>query len=160
MLDRIVRYLHDTRTPFRLASYPSLEELPKAAHHLPSGGVLVEAQVVLVDDRLVLACYPAGGRVDLRALGLELSGIAVEVRAEDLPESLQGMRGSPPPLGELFGLPVVLDEAVSNCAVLVFQPFGESDFLELPFDDFARLEHPRMASFTRAGALCEASAAP
>ena len=32
-------------------------------------------------------------------------------------------------------------------------PFGESDFLEIPYEDFAREEQPRIASFSRKGEL-------
>jgi Ala-tRNA(Pro) deacylase len=156
MLDRIVRYLHDSFIPFRLASYPSMEHLPKAAHPIPKHAMLVESQVLLVDDKLVLACYPANEHLDVAAFGNELGGAAMEATMEDLPESLQHQDGPPPPLGQLYGIPIVIDEAVTRAASIVFQPFGESDFIEIPYDDFARQEQPRVASFTRAGELTAA----
>jgi hypothetical protein len=50
----------------------------------------------------------------------------------------------------------VLDERVQECSVLVFRAFGESDFFEVPYEDYARLVQPRIASFASAGELPEA----
>jgi hypothetical protein len=153
MLDTIVRYLHASLIPFRLASYPSMEHLPRAAHPIPKHGILVDSHLLLVEDKLVIAAYPASERLDLAALANELQSPVVEPTPEDLPEALQHYEGPPPPLGQLFGVSVVLDEMVSRYATLVFQPFGESDFFEIPYDDYARQEQPRIASFVRAGEL-------
>lgn len=58
-----------------------------------------------------------------------------------------------PPFGQLYGVPVVLDERLTGAAVLAFQLFGESDYLEIPYEDYARLEQPRVASFASLGEL-------
>jgi hypothetical protein len=64
-----------------------------------------------------------------------------------------------PPVGRLLGLPVVMDERVPQCSILVFRVFGESDYVELPYEDFALLEQPRIASFAAAGELPASSKA-
>lgn len=156
MLDMIVRYLHEGLIPFRLASYPSMEHLPKAAHPVPPHAILVESQVLHAADKLVLACYPANERIDLRALASELSSPIVEALTDDLPSMLQGTEGPPPPLGQLFGMPVIVEESITHWASIVFQPFGESDYFEVPYEDFARQEQPRVASFARRGELAPA----
>jgi prolyl-tRNA editing enzyme YbaK/EbsC (Cys-tRNA(Pro) deacylase) len=132
MIENIVRYLHAARIPFRLASYPSEERLPKAAHAIPAGGMLVETQILLLDGRSVLACFPAGEAPDLAAVGAALGGLAVVGTTDELPDDLRYAEPPIPPLGQLFGLPLVLDERVSRCSVLVFASFGESDFLRDP----------------------------
>jgi Ala-tRNA(Pro) deacylase len=153
MLDAIVRYLHDSLTPFRLASYPSAEHLPGAAHPLPPHGLLVESQLVLAAGQLIIACYPATETIDLAALGNALGAPVLEPTAQDMPPLLQSLGGHPPALGQLFGFPIVVDEAVTGCAVIVFQAFGKNDYIEIPYEDFSRQERPRVASFTRAGEL-------
>jgi Ala-tRNA(Pro) deacylase len=153
MLDTIVRYLHDSLTPFRLSSYPSPEHVPQAVQPLPKHAVLVETRPVLVADKLALLCFVAGDNVDLNALSNGLDGAVVDVSPDDLPTALQHDEGPPPPLGQLYGLPVIIDERVTEYPALVFQPFGESDYFEVPYDDFARLEQPRVLSFARAGEL-------
>jgi Ala-tRNA(Pro) deacylase len=153
MLDTIVRYLHESLVPFRLSSYPSLEALPRAATPIPKGAVEVDTQLALVGDKLAILCFGAGESIDLSALGYALGAPVVDATVEDRPEALRRFEAAPPPLGQLYGLPVVLDERVTGAGVIVFRPFGESDYLEIPYDDFARQEQPRVASFARKGEL-------
>jgi Ala-tRNA(Pro) deacylase len=153
MLDTIVRYLHESLTPFRLASYPSPEQIPRAAHPIGHHAILVDTQIVIVENKLVLVCFPADELLDIPALSNALSAPVVDALEDDLPSALQGKNGPPPPFGQLFGMPVVIDEGATTRASIVFQPFGESDYFEIPYDDFARLETPRVASFARAGEL-------
>ncbi len=155
MLDLIVRYLHEAMIPFRLSSYPSVEHLPKAVQPLPKHAVMVDSQVVMIGDKLALVCFVASDQADLSALANELEAGVIDATDDDLPEALRGRGGPPPPLGQLFGLPIIVDEKVTSAPCIVFQPFGESDYIELPYDDFARQEQPRVASFGRAGELPE-----
>jgi Ala-tRNA(Pro) deacylase len=153
MIDTIVRYLHGAHVPFRMSSYPSLEDVPVAAHPLPSGGVLVESRVVTVGQRPLLACVRWGERIDYFALGRALGGAAAEGATEELPGEFRYATGPVPPLGQLFGLPVVLDARASHADVLVFRSFAESVYFEIPYADYALLEQPRVASFAGVGDL-------
>jgi hypothetical protein len=155
MLDTIVRYLHGARVPFRLTSYPSDEPFPKAAHPMPPHSMLVDSEIVRVGGRIVLACFPAGEAVDYAAIGASLGGVATSGEPSDLPGELAAVPPPIPPLGQLFGLTLVVDERLTSCSVLVFQAFGGSDFFDIPYDDWARLEAPRIASFASMGELAE-----
>jgi Ala-tRNA(Pro) deacylase len=151
MIETVVRYLHGARVPFRLASYPSEEAEPKAAHALHAGGMLVDTEVVLIDGSPVLTCFPAGKAPELAAVGKALGGKATASTADGLPEKLRYVDSPVPPLGQLFGFPLVLDERVTRCSVLVFRAFGESDYFEIPYEAFARHEQPRVVSFVSGG---------
>ena len=105
------------------------------------------------------ASVAASDRVDSAALSNELAVPVLDVEHDDLPEALKPYEAPPPPLGQLYGFPVVVDENITRYASIVFQPFGESDYVEVPYDDFARQEQPRVASFTRAGELPKAEQA-
>ncbi len=147
MLGTIVDFLHASRVPFRLASYPSPEEEPFAAHALPPGGILVDTRVLRVDGQPVLAVFPADESVDLAAVTSDLGGLAVDAGVAELPRELEHARGTIPPFGQLFGVSVLVDTRVASAAVLVFRAFSKSDFFEIPYDDYARLEQPRLAPF-------------
>jgi prolyl-tRNA editing enzyme YbaK/EbsC (Cys-tRNA(Pro) deacylase) len=154
MLDTIVRYLRESLVPFRLASYPSPEREPRPVHPLPPHSMLVDARFVMVDGRLVLVAFKDGESIDLAAIGNELGGAAVEALPDDLPEVLLQFDGAIPPLGKLLGVPLIIDEGIDEtCAVIVFRGFGVDDYVEVPYEDFARLEQPKVASFVRAGEL-------
>jgi prolyl-tRNA editing enzyme YbaK/EbsC (Cys-tRNA(Pro) deacylase) len=130
--------------------------MPHAGHLIPPHAVLVEARVVTVDGRLVLACVRSGDGLDLAALSHELGGVAMEALPAELPERLAAGGEVIPPLGKLLGLPLIVDEDVENCTTLVFHGRAYDDYFELPYEDFARLEQPRIASFARAGELEQA----
>jgi len=153
MLDRIVRYLHESRVPFRLASYPSAEHAPEVGHPMPPHAVLVDVRCVTLGGRLILVCVRDGDRVDLAALGNDLGAVAMDALPDDLPDAFIGANGDVPPLGEMFDLPLIVDEAVENCQTVVFRAAGGSAYFEIPYEDFARQERPRVASFARAGEL-------
>lgn len=148
MLGTIVDYLHNARVPFRLASYPGDEARPIAAHPLPGGALRVDTQLFLLEGRAVLVVFPATEKVDASAVSAALGGAVFPATAEDLPQELQRRQGSVPPLGQLFGLPIVVDERVSRASVVVFRAFEESDYFEIAYDELARLEQPRVASFS------------
>ena len=155
MLDTIVRYLRESNVPFRLSSYPSPEREPASVHAIPKHGMMTDSRFISVDGRLVLACFREGDHIDLAAIGSELGGAAMDAIPDDLPEALIQFDGAIPPLGKLLGVPLIVDEAVESCAIIVFRGFGRTDYLEVPYDEFARLEQPKIASFARAGELEE-----
>jgi prolyl-tRNA editing enzyme YbaK/EbsC (Cys-tRNA(Pro) deacylase) len=160
MLDTIVRYLHGARVPFKLTSYPSEEPSPHVAHPMPPHSVLVDTAIVRVGGRVALACFPAGESADYAAIGTALGGVAIPGDASDLPGELGAMAPPIPPLGQLAGITLVVEERLAQSPILVFQAFGGSDFFEVPYEDWARLEAPRIASFASMGELPEQSASP
>jgi Ala-tRNA(Pro) deacylase len=157
MIETLVQYLHGARVPFRFASYPSEESVPVAAHPIPHHGMLVDTRIVLLDGHAMLAGFAAGEQLDLGALSAALGGVALEGDTSELPHEFANAAGSIPPLGQLFGLPLVLDARVAGCAVIVFRAFDGSDYFDIPYEDFARLEQPRIAAFASIGQLVAAS---
>jgi hypothetical protein len=146
ILDTIVHHLHTVGVPFRLSSYPSEEAEPKAGHRIPPNAMLVETRLVRVGGKTVLACFAAGDTIDLPAIGAALGGAAAPGSSDDLPEEFRKAEPSPPPLGQLLGMPVVVDDRVAVASVLVFRVSPGSDYVEVPFADFARAEQPRLAA--------------
>jgi Ala-tRNA(Pro) deacylase len=156
MLPSLVRYLHDAYVPFRLISAPSPEHLPKVALALPSVAKPVQTKVILADGIPTLVCFPAGEQVDYAALRSELGAkLVVDGSTADLRNELRNAAEPLPPFGELFGIPLIVDEAVTRSAVVAFNAFDEATIGEVPYDDFARLEHPRVGRFASAGELPE-----
>jgi Ala-tRNA(Pro) deacylase len=94
-----------------------------------------------------------GTRVDHAALGSMLGSPVLAAGSAGLPDALRQAEGPVPPLGKLFGLPLVVDARVTSASVLVFHAFSENDFIEISYEDFARLEQPRIGSFALAGEL-------
>jgi Ala-tRNA(Pro) deacylase len=161
MLEKVVEYLRLNGIPFRLESYPSPEPLPNVARpptRPQSGTMTVDTWILFIDGRLSLAAVPSGERMDLFGLRANLGAEMVrEASVEDLVEGPFVAQGLPaPPLGRLFGVPVLVDRRVADAQVICFAAFAPYDFIEVAYDDFARVEQPRVADFIRAGELPEA----
>jgi len=92
--------------------------------------------------------------MDLLGLRANLGAdLITEATVEELLETF-GDSGLPaPPLGRLFGLPLFVDARVANAEAISFAAFAPTDFVEVTYDDFARIERPRVADFIRAGEL-------
>lgn len=159
MLPSLVRYLHDALVPFRMVSTPSPERLPMVAVSVPSNTVSVQTKVMLADGRPILVCFGAEERIDPAALQAELgTKVVAEGSTADLSEHFRATTEPLPPFGALFGVPLIVDEGVCRGAPLAFHAFEESALVEVPYDDFARLEHPRVGRFASAAELPERTA--
>jgi len=157
MLDTIVRYLQRQGAAFRLFSYASPEPLPAVAHAIPVRGQLVDTKVVLAGGAPVLACVPVGTSIQVPLLARVLGTSVLEVTPADDAYPFPELPAPIPPLGGVLGVPTVVDERVAP-AVLVFRAFSLNDYVEIIYDDFERVERPRVESFAIAGELAQASA--
>jgi hypothetical protein len=156
MLGRVVEYLRSSAVPFRLVSYPSPEPEPPVAHLArPEHGVLVvEARVLLVDGRVALGVVPRGEAIDVLSVRANLGATIVEEGAlSDLPEPFGDASPPVPPLAGLFGAALFVDENVAGASLISFAAFGATDFVDMLYDDFARIEQPRLMQLARAGEL-------
>jgi prolyl-tRNA editing enzyme YbaK/EbsC (Cys-tRNA(Pro) deacylase) len=155
MLARVVEYLRTNDIPFRVESYPSPEPEPAVAHAVhPAGTINVESHVLLVDGRPAIACVPRGEGLNLAGLRNALNAELVEEgNLDDLPWFLEEEGSSIPPLGRLFGVPLFVDERVATSPALCFAAFSPTDFVEVNYNDLARLEQPRVGSLALAGEL-------
>src|SRR5262245_27678818 len=155
MLDRVVKYLRSHNVPFRLSSLPSPEPLPLVAVRLPPGGLTLETHVVSVGGRPAIACVGRGAKLSLSRLSQDLGMEVLEGGTEDLPPPYAGAAGPVPALGGALGTITIIDESVAAASCVVFAAFSPADVIEIPYDDFARLEKPKIASFAIGGELPE-----
>ena len=155
MLPKLVEYLKLNGVSFRLASYPSPEPAPPVAHVMrPAGALSLDTHVLLIDARVTLACVPRGEKINLPGLRATLPAEFIEETggAAALPALFDG-GDLVPPLGRMFGAPLLVDEAITLAPVICFEAFAATDFVEMTYDDFARLERPRVAAIALAGEL-------
>jgi hypothetical protein len=159
MLDLVVHYLRTHGVPFRLYSQPSPEPLPEVAHPVPPGGLLVETQVLVVGGQAAVAVMPRGAKLSLPRARQELGADVIDGTPADLPPPFCGASEHVPAVGGAMGVLTIVDERVAISSAVVFQAFSPCDCFELPYDDFARLERPRVASFAIGGELPAGQAA-
>lgn len=153
MLGRVVDHLREHGISFRLSSQPSPEPLPEVAHPVPPGGIAVDTTVLLVGSRPAVACVPRGAKLNLPGLAHELGAAVIEATPDDLPPPFTHAARPIPPLGSVLGVLTIVDTRVTLASAVAFEAFSRSEHIEIPYDELARLERPRIASFAAGGEL-------
>jgi hypothetical protein len=154
MLETVVHYLHSRDVPFRLDARGSHAPLPRFAYAASEGVQLVDAHFLFSGSGPLVAVVPTGTNVSEAALSTELGAAVLE-------PSRHGLRvpfdpGVPlPALGGVLGASTVVDAAVRAAPRIAFRAFSPNDFVELAYDDFALIEHPRVCTFATLDAVEE-----
>ncbi len=131
------------------AAYTS-QEIASLAH-IP-GKELAKTVMVRVDgERMVMAILPASFRVDLDELGkaVRAGSVSLATEAEFRGRFPDCEMGAMPPFGNLYGMPVVVDAALTEDAEIAFNAGSHSELIRMSYSDFERLVHPSLACFSR-----------
>lgn len=114
-----------------------------AATHIP-GKAMAKTVMVTVDGRMTMVVLPAAYKVDLellrKALGAATVGLATETEFSGLFPDCE--TGAMPPFGNLYGLPVLVAEALAENKEIVFNAGTHTEVVKLEFADFGRLVKP------------------
>lgn len=142
----IKSYLDEHRIAFHVATHSprvTAQEIAATAHI--SGKRFAKTVVLKRDGQYFLAAVPASESIDLdrfrRALG---PSVDVATERELAPLFPDCETGAMPPLGGLFGLPVIADECLARAESIAVNGGTHTDVIELRWEDFVRAEHPRL----------------
>jgi Ala-tRNA(Pro) deacylase len=142
---RVKEYLEENRIPYthcthRLA-YTAQEVA--AAQHVP-GREMAKTIVVKGDDRFVLVILPAVLKIDMKALRAELPFKHSELASEREFASLfpDSELGAMVPFGNLYRVPVYVDQSLSADENIVFNAGTHVDTIKMKYADFERLVQP------------------
>ena len=142
----IKNYLDDHRVPFRSSEHPFGVTAQMTAFRAHVSGKRFGKTVVLKQgDHYLLALVPASETVDLNALN-DVLGPGITLASED---EMIGLfpgceAGAMPPLGGLFGMPVIADACLERQPTITFNGGTHTDVIELRWEDFFESEHPRI----------------
>ncbi|MCE9672366.1 YbaK/EbsC family protein [Myxococcus stipitatus] len=146
----IQQYLRRNRILYERYWHPravSAQELAQVLH--VSGWRVAKSVIVMADRQPWIVVVPAASTVDLPRLREMLGARHVRLATEQefsrrFPDC---ELGAEPPFGELYGLPVAVDESLSLAEHVLFRAGSHEEALEMRFQDFATLEWPLVASF-------------
>jgi Ala-tRNA(Pro) deacylase len=142
----IKNYLDDHRVPFRASEHPFGVTAQMTAYRAHVSGKRFGKTVVLKQNgQFLIAVVPASETIDLAALN-DILGPGITLASEDELVSLfpSCEAGAMPPLGGLYGLPVVADACLEKQATVTFNGGTHTDVIELRWEDFVASEHPRI----------------
>jgi Ala-tRNA(Pro) deacylase len=128
------------------------QEIASIAHI--SGQELAKTVIVKLDGHMAMAVLPASYQVDLDALkaagGAKLAVLANESEFRGtFPEC---ETGAMPPFGNLYGLPVFVDETLTRDREIAFNAGSHHELIRLAYADFAKLVKPKVVHFVAAAA--------
>jgi Ala-tRNA(Pro) deacylase len=121
-----------------------------AADHVPPSEV---AKVVVLrsGERFLLAVLPAARQLDLERLRALAGDPQIRLASES---EFAGIfpaceLGAIPPIGELWGLPVWVDDSLGREAETVFSGGNHREAVHIAYRDFVRLARPTFGEFSR-----------
>lgn len=120
-----------------------------ASAHIP-GKELAKTVIVKIDGKMAMAVLPASFKVNFGLLKKASSAQNVTLADED---DFKDMFpdcdvGAMPPIGNLYGMDVYVDEQLTRDKEIAFNAGSHSELIRLEYRDFERLVHPKVEKFS------------
>jgi Ala-tRNA(Pro) deacylase len=116
--------------------------------HVP-GNELAKTVVVRVDAQLAMAVLPASSQLDLAAFKKLTNAKSVSLAAEpDFEIRFPDCDlGAMPPFGNLYGIPVYVEERLTEDDEIAFNAGSHNELLRMKYEDFERVVNPIIGRF-------------
>ena len=149
MRKRLESHLDQNQIPYSLILHRPTFSAQVAASlmHVP-GKEVAKAVALRAGEKVLLAILPASYHVNFDRLSA-IAGDRVQLlEPEKCNETFPDCEaGAIPPFGELYGVPVYLDEALAEDSEIVLSAGTLSESLRMGNGDFIRLVKPQICSF-------------
>lgn len=118
-----------------------------AAEEDVSGWDVAKPVLLSVGDRLVMAVVPAAVHVDLDKTSRVLGGNDVRLATEEAFRTVfeDCEVGAEPPFGNLYDIPVFLDEQLRGRSTMVCRDGSHTESIVLAVNDYVRAVQPEIA---------------
>ncbi len=150
---RIKNHLEETHVPYLPLTHPSSYTAQGAAAVMHvSGREVAKTVVVQAENEYFLAVMPASYHVNVEKLASAIghpTRLATEGEFSSLFSDCE--IGAVPPLGELYGLRVFVDESLAVDKEIIFNAGTHRDAIRMTYDDFVSLAKPTVCSFATKG---------
>ena len=150
MLKRCLGYLKQNQILYTHSIHSSARTAREVAYveGMPAHS-MAKTVVYASDNGYGMAVVPADSIVDfgeLRRL-LGLSDIRLATESELLNLFPDCELGAMPPFGNLYGMPVLMDESLASIAYIAFNAGTHRDLIHMSGADFHKLVNPLVAAF-------------
>lgn len=117
--------------------------------HIP-GDQLAKTVMVKLDERLAMAVLRGTDKVDIdllrNAAGANKAEFATEAQFQGAFPAVEP--GAMPPFGNLYDMPVYVDEGLAKDERIAFNAGTHSELIQLDYADFERLVEPSVSNFS------------
>jgi Ala-tRNA(Pro) deacylase len=119
-----------------------------AALHM-SGKQVAKVVMVKADGRIVMFVIPAPHRLNMDRVSAALEAKKASLAKEEEFSTLfpDCAPGAMPPFGNLYDIPVYVDQAMADQEHIVFRIGTHRHTMKVPYADFARLAQPTVGDF-------------
>lgn len=150
--EKLAGYLQAQGVEFSIREHPEAFTAQEVAgaDHVP-GQEFVKVVIVNADDNLVMLCVPAPYEVDLGLVKGAIGASSVRLASEEefAPTFADCEVGAMPPFGNLYDVPVYVDEVLTEDERIVFNACNHHETVEIYYKDFERLVQPTVAKIGR-----------
>lgn len=155
ILKRLREHLDQHQVPYQVLDHSEAYTAPEIAHALHvSGKLFAKVVIAKADGRFVMLVLPSNWQVDFKRVKAVLAArrvrLAVEAEFKELFPDCE--IGTMPPFGNLYDVPVYVDQLLTDDEEIVFEAGTHSEAVKLRYRDFADLVHPTVAEFHQAPA--------
>jgi len=150
-VDRLKAFLDENGVKYVTQSHSvayTAQEVAALAH-IP-GAELAKTVMVVLDGKMAMAVVPASHRLDFDRLA-EIAGVQqIELaREEEFRDYFPACAlGAMPPFGNLYDMPVYVEEALAEDVSIWFAAGSHSELIRLAYADFERLVAPALGRFS------------
>ncbi len=152
ILAKLQTFLDERQIPYAHSVHPlafTAQEVAQAEH--VSGRMIAKVVVLLADGAFAMAVLPADSLVDLQelrnAMGVTHLRLATEQEIGDLFPDCE--LGAMPPFGNLWDLPVYLENSLAQQSAIAFNAGTHRDVVHMKFADFRSAVAPVILPFGR-----------
>lgn len=150
ILSKLREFLDRQKVPYEVLTHRqafTAQEVAQAQH--VHGADLAKVVMLRSGGQFLMAVLPAPQRVDLDrarvAIGKPDLLLATEQEFQGLFPQCEA--GAMPPFGNLYGLPVYVDQTLTRDKEIVFNAGTHTQTVKMKYADFARLVQPTICSF-------------
>lgn len=150
VLRKLQEYLDQHEIKYQVLTHSeayTAQEIAEA-QHIPGKQMAKVVMVKKTDGTPVMLVLPASHKVDFTKLQ-KIRGIKAELEQErEFRDLFPGCEtGAEPPFRNLFNLDTIVDAALAEDEEIVFNAGSCLQTLKMRYEDYARLVHPRVATF-------------
>jgi Ala-tRNA(Pro) deacylase len=150
--ERLEEYLSENGVPFEVMTHSQAYTMQEvaAALHVP-GRQVAKVVIVKADGDMAMLVVPAPHRLDFPKVRASLGAKKVSLAKEDDFADLfpDCATGAMPPFGNLYDVPVYVDQALAQEENIVFRIGTHRDTMKVAYADFVRLAQPTVSEFRR-----------
>ena len=124
------------------------QEVAASAHI--HGKDLAKTVMIKTNGKMAMAVVPASHKVSLDHLCDVLGADKVDLASEqDFKDRFPDCEiGAMPPFGNLYDMDVYVSETLSRDKEIAFNAGSHTELIQLPYQDFDRLVHPKVAKIS------------